>query len=133
MKKLVAVLTAALVSGGLAACGDSTGAESMSLVGTWDIIGFADDGVAAQITGTWVFRADGTFTIEGTVMPPDEPTEDISGSGTYEQNGTGVVFTFQTRTPGSSTSTWTLSMSGDVATLTQDEPPPANTITLRRR
>jgi hypothetical protein len=110
------------------ACGDSTGVDPFSLVGTWDYIGFTDDGVAAQTTGTWVFEADGTFTVKGTVTFPGEPTDDISNSGTFEQNGTAVVLIL-----GSDRSDWTLSASGDVATLTEDEPPPANTITLRRR
>ena len=100
----------------------------MSLVGTWDFIGFSDAGVDAQTTGTMVFRTDGTFTIQGTVTYPGEPTDNISDFGTYQQNGTTVVFTI-----GSDTSTWTLSISGNVATLTEVEPPPANTITLRRQ
>jgi hypothetical protein len=37
-----------------------------------------------------------------------------------------VVLTF-----GSDTTTWTLMVSANVATLTEVEPPPANTITLR--
>ena len=129
MKKLfVALLTAAALSGGMAACGDSTGADSLSLVGTWDLIGFSDAGVEAETTGTWVFSADGTLTIQGTVTLPGELAEDISGDATYEQTGTTVELTF-----GSDTTTWTLSISGNVATLTEVEPPPANTITLRRR
>ena len=125
---MVAVLTAAAFSGGMAACGDSTDPGSLSLVGTWDFIGFSDAGVEAETTGTWVFSADGVLTVEGTVTFPGESTDDVSGSATYEQTGTMVVLTF-----GSDTTTWTLSMSGNVATLTQDEPAPANTITLRRR
>jgi len=117
-----------VVSSGLAACGDSTGADSLSLVGTWDLIGFSDAGVEAETTGTLVFSADGTVTLQGTVTFPGEPTDDISGDATYEQTGTTVVLTF-----GSDTTTWTLSISGNVATLTEVEPPPANTITLRRR
>ena len=75
--KLVAVLTAALVSSGLAACGDSTGADSMSLVGTWDFIGFTDAGVAAQTTGTMVFRADGTVTVRRMPCSPAEMLEAV--------------------------------------------------------
>ncbi len=129
MKKLlVAVLTAAVFSGGMAACGDSTEPDSLSLVGTWDFIGFSDEGVEAETTGTWVFSADGTVTVQGTVTFPGESTEDISGSATYEHTGTTVVLIF-----GSDTTTWTLSISGNVATLTEVEEAPANTITLRRR
>ncbi len=109
-------------------CSDSTGTDPMSLVGTWDFIGFTDEGVATETTGTWTFRSDGSVTISGTVTFPGEPTDDISGSATYEQNGATVILHF-----GSDTTTWTLSMSGDVATLTEVEPAPANTITLRRR
>ncbi len=129
MKRLfAAVLTAAVVSGGMAACGDSTGPDSLSLVGTWDFIGFSDAGVEAETTGTGVFREDGTLTWQGTVTFPGQATTDISGDGTYEQTGTTVVLTI-----GGETTTWTLSISGNVATLTEVEPPPANTITMRRR
>ena len=129
MKKLfVALLTAAALSGGMAACGDSTDPVSLSLVGTWDFIGFSDEGVEAETTGTWVFSADGTLTIQGTVTLPGELAEDISGNATYEQTGTTVVLTF-----GSDTSTWTLSISGNIATLTEVEEAPPNTVTLQRR
>jgi hypothetical protein len=131
MKKLfVALLTATVVSGGMAACSTEPDPPPtqppLSLVGTWDFIGFSDAGVDAQTAGTWVFRADGTLTIQGTVTFPGEPTDDISGDATYQQTGTTVVLTF-----GSDTTTWTLMVSATVATLTEVEPPPANTITLR--
>jgi hypothetical protein len=129
MKTLsIALLTAAVVSSGVAACSDSTEPDSLSLVGTWDFIGFSDAGEAAQTTGTFVFRADGTLTVQGTVTFPNEPTEDVSTDATYQQTGTEVVLTF-----GSDISTWTLSISGNVATLTEVETPPVDTITLRRQ
>ncbi len=128
MKLLVAVLTTAVLSGGMAACGgDSTEPDPLSLVGTWDWIGFSDAGVDAVTTGTLVFRADGTLAIRGTVTFPGEPTDDVSIDATYQQTGTEVVLTV-----GSETDTWTLSISGDVATLTLVGTP-GNTITLRRR
>ena len=130
MKKiLVSALTAAVLSGGMAACGgDSTSPDPVSLVGTWDFIGFSDAGVDAVTTGTFVFQADGTLTIRGTVTFPGESTDDLSLDATYEQTGAEVVLT-----DSSDTSTWTLSISGNVATLTEVESPPANTITLQRR
>ncbi len=44
-----------------------------------------------KCTGTWVFRADGTVSIEGTVTSGGGSPLDFSGSGTYEQTGTTLV------------------------------------------
>jgi hypothetical protein len=97
------------------------------MVGTWDLIGYSDAGVEAQASGIWTFRADGTHSFEGIVTYPDEPPQNISGDGTFAQTGTTLVLVV-----GTESSTWTVEISGDLATLTQVELPPANTITLRR-
>jgi hypothetical protein len=110
-----------------AACGNDSTAPSLSLIGTWDLIGFTDMGIAAATTGTCEFRADGTFEINGTITFLGEPTEPLVIAGSYVQSGTTVVLTI-----GAQTGNWTLEPSGNEVTLTEDEPPPANTITLRR-
>lgn len=117
-----------LMAAALSACGDPSGPEVGSIVGTWDLIGFSDARVEAQTSGTWTFGADGTHSFQGTVTFPDEPPDDISSEGTYEQTGTTLELMI-----GMDRSTWTVEISGDLATLTEDEPPPANEIRLRRR
>ncbi len=95
---------------------------------TLDLIGFTDAGVAAATTGTAVFRADGTFSIDGTGTFPGEPTEAIAADGTFQQSGNSVELTI-----GADAGPWTLEFSDSEVVLTEVEPPPANTITLRRR
>lgn len=99
-----------------------------SLIGSWDLIGFSDGGVGAVTTGTAVFGADHTFSVVGTITFPSEPTDSISVSGTYEQTGDSVVITIE-QTP----STWTLLFTDPNVVITEVEPPPANTITLKRQ
>ncbi len=127
MKRLfVAVLTTAAVSGAMAACSTEPDPQtSLSLVGTWDCIGFIDGGVPLGCSGTWVFGADGSVSIQVTVGGTP-----ISVTGTYVQTETTVVID-----AGGDVTTFVLSFSGDVATLTDEMPPPASsvTITLRRR
>jgi hypothetical protein len=84
-------------------------------------------GVAAQTTGTWVFRIDRTFSATGTITFPGEPPDSLVVSGTYAQSRNRVVLTI-----GAQTGIWTLTASGNQITLTEQEPPPPNTITLRR-
>jgi len=110
------------------ACGSDPTAPATSLVGTWDIIGFTDDGVAANTTGTGEFRANGTFSARGTIAFPDEPVEMLEVDGNYIHTGTVVSLT-----AANVTTEWTLSLNGDQVTLTENEPAPANTVTLRLR
>ncbi len=130
MKKLfVALLTAALVSGGMMACSTEPdpppSQPPLSLVGTWDCIGFLDGGVQSGCSGTWVFRADGTVSIQGTLGGAP-----VSANGTYTLTGTTVVID-----AGGDVTTFTLSIVGDVATLTDAAPPPATPaiVTLQRQ
>jgi hypothetical protein len=111
----------------LAACSTDSSAPGTSLVGTWDLVGFTDMGIAAVTTGTWTFRTDGTMSVNGTITFPGEPTEPLVAEGTYVQSGSSIVLTI-----GPQTGNWTLVESGNEVTLTENEPPPANTIRLRR-
>lgn len=109
-----------------AACGDDVAGPSTSLVGTWDLIGFSDEGVTAVTTGTVVFRTDHTVSFDGTVTFPGEPTDPLVLDGSYSQSGTSVNLTID-----GEASSWLIAVAGEEVTLTADEPAPANTITLR--
>lgn len=108
------------------ACGDETGPE-ISLVGTWELIGFSDAGIEAATTGTWTFEPGNTFHVRGTITFPGEPTDSLVTSGSYSQQASQVELTI-----GPDTGSWTITGNGSVVVLTEIEPPPANTITLRR-
>ncbi len=111
----------------LAACATDNTGPGPSLVGTWDLVGYTDMGIAAATTGTWMFRSDGTMSVNGTITFPGEATEPLIADGTYEQSGASVTLTI-----GTQSGSWTLVESGNELTLTEDEPPPANSIVLRR-
>ena len=111
----------------LAACNHDGTAPTVSLVGMWNFVGFTDGGVAAVTTGTWTFEIDSTVIVAGTVTFPGEPTESLDFAGTYLQNGNTVQLSFST-----GSGDWTITSNGDQIVLTEIEPPPANTITLRR-
>jgi hypothetical protein len=133
MKRLfVGLLTAAVVSGGMAAC--STEPEPppsqpvLSLVGTWDCLEFTDGGAPLGCSGTWVFSANGSVSIQITIggsLP-------FSETGTYTQTGTTVVID-----AGGNVTTLIIATAGaaDVITLTDAAPPPATPafFTLRRQ
>jgi hypothetical protein len=112
----------------LAACATDNTGPGVSLVGTWDLVGYTDTGIAAATTGTWIFRSDGTMSVNGTITFPGEATEPLIADGTYVQNGKSVTLTI-----GTQSGSWTLVESGNELTLTEDEPPPANSIVLRRQ
>ena len=112
----------------LAACNNDGTAPSVSLVGVWDFIGFTDGGVAAVTTGTWTFAIDSSVTVDGTVTFPGEPTDSLDVAGTYLQNGNTVQLII-----GTGSGDWTITSNGDQIVLTEIEPAPANTVTLRRR
>lgn len=111
----------------LAACSDSA-APTIALVGAWDLIGFTDGGVPATTTGTWSFETDSSFSVSGTVSFPGEPTDSLVIAGTYVQHGNSVQLTI-----GAQTGAWTVTGHSGEVVLTEVEPPPANTIALRRR
>ncbi len=130
MKRLISKLGIALcLSMTALGCGGDDGPEQApSMVGEWDFIGFSDAGVEATTTGTVVFRADRTMSVNGTVTYPGENTEEVIVDGTYQQTGSSLVLTIDAD-PG----TWTIAASGAEVVLTQVEAAPANTIRLRRR
>ena len=118
-----------LVSLTIASCDGGTTEAELSLVGTWDVIGFTDEGAAAETTGTWIFLNDGTFSVAGTAKFPGEPTENINFEGTYLQSGNTVELTID-----QDIGTWTLDFTDDQVVLTEtEEQGIPNTITLRRR
>ena len=100
----------------------------MSLVGVWDFVGFTDAGVAAVTTGTWTFGTDSSVNASGTVTFPNEPTDSLEVTGTYIQNGNTVHLII-----GTGSGDWTMTGNADQIVLTEIEPPPANTVTLRHR
>jgi len=112
----------------LAACNNDQTAPSVSLVGVWDFVGFTDGGVAAVTTGTWTFAIDSSVIVDGTVTFPGEPTDSLDVAGTYLQNGNTVQLII-----GTGSGDWTITSNGDQIVLTEIEPAPANTVTLRRR
>jgi hypothetical protein len=108
------------------ACNDSTGPEN-DLTGHWELIGYSDAGVAGITTGSAIFRANGTFTIDGTVTYPGEPTEPIQAAGTWSIEGD--IVTLDT---GSESGRWIRSLVGGDILLTLEGSQPPTTITLRR-
>ena len=129
MRRLINSLGVALcLSTAAVGCGDENGSEpAASMVGTWDFIGFSDDGIEATTTGTAIFKADGSVSIHGTVTYPGQATEALDAEGTYQQTGTSLVMQFD-----GDPSTWEITQSGNEVLLTGDEAPPANTMRLRR-
>ena len=109
------------------ACNNDGTAPSVSLVGVWDFVGFTDGGVAGVTTGTWTFASDNSVIVDGTVTFPGEPTDSLELAGTYVQNGNTVQLII-----GTASGDWTITGTGDQIVLTEIEPPPANTVTLRR-
>ena len=129
MRRLISSMGLALcLSTAVLGCGGDEGSEpEETMVGTWNFIGFSDDGLEAATTGTASFHADGTVAFHGTVTYPGESTEALDAEGSYRQDGTDLEMTFD----GNSLN-WVITRSGDEVLLTQDEGPPANTIRLRR-
>jgi hypothetical protein len=123
-----ASLPVAVIGALLGACATDNAGPSLSLVGTWDLVGYTDMGVAAATTGTWIFRSDGTMSVNGTITFPGEATEPLISDGSYVQSGQSVTLTI-----GTQSGSWSLVESGNELTLTADGPPPANTIVLRRQ
>lgn len=121
---LFAATALALVFSG---CGDDGTGPDASLVGSWNIVEFSDMGISAAATGTWVFRADGTFAANGTVTFPGEPVDSFTLNGVYVRSGSTLTLTVD-----DVASDWRVAESGNRVTLTEDEPAPANAIVLER-
>ena len=110
-----------------AACGDgATEPNTSSLVGTWDWVGYSDEGEAAVTTGTVIFRADHTMGFNGTITWPGETTDPLVAEGSYSQTGSKVTMTFD-----GEISNWLITQQGEQVTLTNDGAGPPTTITLR--
>ena len=124
MKRALQVI---LVFAGAACSNDGT-APDVSLVGAWDFVGFTDGGAAAVTTGTWTFGTDSSVNVSGTVTFPGEPTDSLEVTGTYIQNGNTVHLIF-----GTGSGDWSITGDADQVVLTEIEPPPPNTVTLRHR
>ncbi len=109
----------------LAACSSPTDA-GRTLAGTWDLVRFTESGVTGTMTGTAVFRGDRTFSVDGTVTYPGEPTDPLVMSGTYrEENGTLEM------TISGESITWSMTFSGGDLLLVSLDNPPGNELLLR--
>jgi len=113
----------------LASCGgDDSTRPSLTLVGTWDLVGYSDHGVLGATTGSSTFRDDSTFFILGTVTYPGEPVDSLDVSGTYQVAAMTVILTTS-----DGTGAWSLVFSGDQCVLTLIGSDPPTTMTLKRR
>jgi hypothetical protein len=132
MVKSSAVLIVVLMLA-LSACGSDdpvrpSQTQDHTLVGTWDLIGYSDHGVAGETTGSAIFGSDGTFVIDGTVTYPGETTDAIYASGTYQVMGSTLVLNVL-----DGTSSWDIEYFGDLAILIHVGSVPATTMTLKRQ
>ena len=113
----------------LASCnGEDSTAPKPTIVGTWDLVGYADHGVAGATTGSGTFRNDGTYAMLGTVTYPGEPTDSLSISGTYQ-----VVASNLTLQTEESTGSWNMVFSGNRLILTLRGSSPPTSMTLRKQ
>ena len=90
--------------------GENSLTPAQKLMGTWDIMGYSDHGIAGATTGSATFGDDGTFAVLGTVTYPGEPVDSLDVSGTYQvswmtvtlttPDGTGNVVTKKTMMSG---------------------------------
>jgi hypothetical protein len=111
----------------LAACESGTDPVS-SIQGAWDMVAFRSDGVdASAITGTMVFAANGTVTVNGSITFPGEPADTIADVGTWSQAGTTLTMTL-----GGDTGTWQLTFTGDRVVLQLQGDASASRLTLQR-
>jgi hypothetical protein len=115
----------------VAGCGhDSQSPEpepERSLVGRWDVIGLQLGRIEAVVTtGTWVFREDGTYSVNLYVELPDGPIDQLIEDGDYVSDGKTVAFR-------GSDFHWQLIWDGDMVILHNGQPmPDTTTITLLR-
>ena len=108
---------------------DGPNGPGQTLVGSWDLVGYTDHGVAAtSATGTADFAADGSFAITGEVIFPGEPIEPLDVNGVWSTSGDRVNLTTI-----DGTGEWGVVFSGADATLERVGPDPTNVIQLRRQ
>jgi hypothetical protein len=108
------------------ACDGSTD-PAPSIAGTWQLVGYVDQGIGAVTTGTAQFATDSTFSIEGTVTFPGEPLDSLAVTGTWVQDGDRVTLT---TVDGSST--WQVTDLAATVTLTLLGTSPPTRIILAR-
>jgi hypothetical protein len=75
----------------LAGCGDDEPAHT--LTGTWELIGFTNQGVPGTATGDAMFGEGGDFEITGEVTHPGDPPDTFTMSGAWSQTGDRVTLT----------------------------------------
>jgi hypothetical protein len=128
MMRLILIVGAAVLCC-LASCDseDSTGPKP-TIMGTWDIVGYADHGVAGVTTGSGTFRNDRTYAMLGTVTYPDEPTDSLKMSGSYL-----VVASTLTLQTADSTGLWNMVFSGNRVILALRGSSPPTSMTLRKQ
>ncbi len=107
----------------LAGCGDDDPARM--LTGTWDLIGFADHGVAGTATGSVTFGVGGDFALAGEVTYSGEPADPIAMSGVWSVTSNRVTLTTLM-----DSSVWIVRYENDRATLTLIGDEPTNVIRL---
>jgi hypothetical protein len=125
---LAALAFACSVGAGAVACGDAAEPQA-TLVGSWELIAFTDDGVRGAGSGTVTFNADGTWTTAATVTYPGEPPDSIVAGGTWTASATQAVLT-----TGDASGTWALAWSNayNNVTLTLQPPDLPNVMELGR-
>ncbi|MDH4349836.1 MAG: hypothetical protein OEW56_01645 [Gemmatimonadota bacterium] len=116
-----------LVAVVIGACSSTTSVGEM-LLGTWSIAGFDDHGTPGVTTGTWIFRADGTFDALGTITYPGEPTDSLRVSGTWLERSETLV----DLTVAGETTVWEVSVSANAALLIFRDDDGAVRITLEK-
>lgn len=107
----------------LAGCGDD--GPALTLVGTWDLVGFTEHGVVATATGSASFGEGGDFEFAGEVTFPGEPADAVGMSGAWRQIGDRLTLTTLT-----DSEEWIVRFTGDEATLTLVGDEPTNVIAL---
>jgi len=122
---LILAACAALV---FASCEDDSVTDPNDLIqGTWNLVGYTDNGVSGVTTGTAVFSGDGTFSMQGTVTYPGEPADTIDVTGTYTAYKLGVTLTTD-----DGAGNWSTTYSGDELTLRLIGSDPPTAIALKR-
>lgn len=124
-------LTYLLLAFGGSACGDEEPLSvsiNTSLIGTWSMVGFEDDGTTFAPSGTWVFFDDGTTALDLQFHFSGGRISTFAGTGYFTQTGDKLTLDIRT-----GRTMWDLDFTEEGVTLHQTAPPPADaTIRLNR-